>query len=121
MSNVRIEFRHARFWEYINGSRVKLTLKDGQMIRHGYSYPTEEGFHAEYHEWRYWDGVVTLSRETDGRDCDGRLSTHAEFFCAVGDLKAALSSDEGGEIFQVPKWQKGKASQRDYSAEAMGY
>lgn len=48
---------------------------------------TDEGFHAAYTRWELDEegGRVVCEVNTDGSDCDGRLSTRAIYVCAVAD------------------------------------
>lgn len=114
---------NARFWIWWRGGWVKLTLRRGDVRTCGYSERTDEGWHAEWETYRF-DGVfVTRRTETDGRDCDGRLSTDQRDRCHVLGLRAWLAEQEfrppgGGG---VPAWRTIKATRRDYSAEAAGY
>lgn len=130
---VRTEPTNARFWVYINGDFVKLTMNPGDVLEHYSSEDTEEGWASEYDCWSYEDGVIDREYVSDGRDCDGRLSHASQSYCRVGALKADESPK--GPTFLTwetrgnppcdshlrPLWIFGDSSQRDYSAEAMGY
>ena len=112
---------NARFWVWWNDGWVKLTGKPGQRLTFSKGGPTDEGWSREG-ETYYFDndpvtpGVVCQSG-SDGRDCDGRFSTYAEYFCSFQDLSARELEDGR----RVPIWQKTEASRRDYTAESMGY
>ena len=109
--------KNARFWEFVNNSPVKLTLKDGQSLHHTTWYRHEEGWTSHTYLWAYSDGYVIVSEHSDGVDCDGRLERFSQDTCSLEDLA------QGGEYegIRFPRWTLLSASQRDYSAEAMGY
>jgi hypothetical protein len=115
---------NARIWIWVNDSPVKITIPHGRTLRWSHAYRTEEGWSSESHEW-HWDGERLIEQiDTDGRDCDGRLSTSASYFTTPTLFKA----HEPFEPYRVmldnirfPKWEEISAHQRDYSAETMGY
>lgn len=113
---------NARFWIYLNGGPVKLTLKPGQTLRWHTSGPTGEGWHAEGEEW-FFDGcTLWKSWWSDGQDCDGRLQQYGVSTCPVDKL-AVRDLSEFSEFAGIllPEWQGVDAGQRDEYAEAMGY
>ena len=112
--------RNARFWAFINLSPVKITLKPDQELYWGWRRRSEEGWDAEYETWLLEDGVVTSTVDTDGCDCDGRLSTHQSFVCPVERLQDGHQPEEYPDVV-YPAWEREEASQRDYAAEAAGY
>jgi len=109
--------KNARFWEFVNNSPVKLTLRDGQSLHHTTWYRHEEGWTSHTYLWAYSNGCVILSEHSDGVDCDGRLERFSQDTCWIEDL------DQGGEYegLRFPRWTPVSSIQRDYSAEAMGY
>ncbi len=82
-----------------------IEMGEGGRIETGGGGPTEEGWHRFGRVVEMSWGVVTLEEFTDGTDCDGRLSTEHEFIWNPTE----------------EKWVLKDRSQRDYSAEAMGY
>ena len=111
---------NVRFWTFLNGSPVRLKMTPGQSLEWGNSYRTDEGWASEFERWEYDGFEVTCESETDGCDCDGRLSRHYETVALVSDL-AAGSADMDDPLVVFPVWQRVSSGQRDYSAEAMGY
>lgn len=119
--------KNARFWIYMNGGPVKITLKPDQTLEHFQGGRCEEGWSSETTSWEYEDGVVRQERCSDGRDCDGRLTTYGEIVCPLDSLSAGnvpyTDGDEpttwAGVIW--PDWQKESSYQRDEYAEAAGY
>jgi hypothetical protein len=73
------------------------------------------------------ENAVIMKYCTDGRDCDGRLSTDSEAICPRKNLAAHGIDFRFGEArtrwhrTRYPRWHYESRSQRDYSAEAMGY
>lgn len=108
--------KNARFWDYINGSDVKITLRPGQQLHHFKAEPTEEGWTSALNVWKHEGDRVTLLSKHDGVDCDGRLAGGGECWCAIDDLAAR---EVDGVKF--PDWHEGDRWQRDYQAEAAGY
>jgi hypothetical protein len=125
---------NARFWVYLNGSPVKLTLRPGAELHHYWGEPNDEGgWSSAAHRWEYVvndpDFPPHVLRECtiDGRDCDGRLTQHYDSVCSVEDLAAHVVEGaeykdfhDGREIC-YPKWERTTAWNRDEFAEAMGY
>lgn len=122
---------NARFWEYINGSLVKLTLRPGQRLHHSHSETTDEGWSAESKYWEYdadWSTVSFVS-VSDGRDCDGYLSRTTEGQCWVVDLNSRPAfigqnpdyEDLYHDTIKLPNWEYDSARIHDESAIAAGY
>lgn len=109
--------RNARFWAYVNGSNVKLTLSPGRSLAWYQSYPHDEGWSSVYERWTHEGDRITREIATDGRDCDGRFSTFTAGHCPIDKL--AEIEEISGENY--PAWQRDESSQRDYTAESMGY
>ncbi len=107
--------QNARFWEWINGDWVKLTLEPGQTLEWGAGSGDEEGWHAHGSQWSLCAGLVLVAAWTDGADCDGRFSTETKYTCDVEYLRYRADAPK------VPMWENVECSQRDYAAEAMGY
>lgn len=106
-----------RFWIWHNDGYVRLTLRDGQSLMWKSRGPTDEGWLEQGEMWRYDDGVVLNESWTDGVDCDGRFSSGGEWMCPWTDLATHITPDKVG----TPLWTRVSYSQRDFSAEAMGY
>ena len=117
---------NARFWIYLNGGPIKLTLKPGQTLRWCTSHPTDEGWHAEGGSWLHNHGRIRRSWWSEGRDCDGRLS-HFGYDSAPLDKLAEEEpyiGDSRPEDWQgvvYPAWEHEESGQRDEYAEAAGY
>lgn len=109
--------RTVRFWDWLHGSRVRIAIREGQTLRWGHRYSHDEGWSTECRTWTLERGTLKLEVYTDGRDCDGRLETHAEFTCSFEDANSGID----GHGDPMPLWGNRRASQRDYSAEAAGY
>jgi hypothetical protein len=125
---------NARIWLWLNDGWVKLTLQPDQPLNHAHSCHHDEGWSAEYFTWT-WDGHVLVEEHaTDGRDCDGRHSTHSTHSTTPDRFRAHPARRFFNNLdprlpdyempvpdIAVPEWTRGKCRQRDYSAEAMGY
>lgn len=117
--------RNARFWEYVNGDVVKITLKPGQTLHWRQAHQTDEGWSSEEHTWSYVADPlvphVLNEYVNDGRDCDGRLTRFTDSECLLDLLQAGNESYAIDPPVRYPAWQKVGSSQRDYAAEAAGY
>ena len=105
-----------RFWTYHNDADVRLTLTNGQTIALVRGGPTDEGYSHESVRFTLEGDTVVQEYDSDARDCDGRFSTSGTAECRIDRLDAHQYNGQG-----YPKWERVDASQRDYSAEAMGY
>lgn len=106
-----------RFWDWINGGPVRLSLALGETLEWGGGAPDEEGYSAFAQTWRGIPGGVFCEWSTWGRDCDGPHQSGGEAFCLVSRLGAGARGAEGG----WPAWQATTEWQRDHYAEAAGY
>lgn len=111
--------KNARFWVLVNSGFVKLTLRPGDQLQHNASGYHDEGWWSVSDLWDYNGQDVAWCRSTDGTDCDGRLSTYAEKFASIDNLRDHPSWRDRSTL--MPKWEDGESHQRDYAAEAMGY
>lgn len=112
-----------KIWVYHSGSggdgMVRLKLRPGaEPLRTWHGGPDDEGWSSRGERWWVEDGMIRNEVMTDGRDCDGRLSTFHEYVCPVERRHAVYNEYSG---YLMPDWKRGDSSQRDYSAEAMGY
>lgn len=113
--------KNARFWVYINDSHAKLTLTPGQSIHHYRGERTDEGWRSETHVWTHEGSFIRQDWCSDGVDCDGRMTWSATGECALDRLGAHCGYAAPPGTPPMPDWQNIERSQRDYSAEAMGY
>lgn len=110
----------ARFWELINGSPVRIKIDCGQTLRHCCGGSTDEGYTYETNAWSFDGGELVSDRRVDARDCDGRIEHFQTLTCTFDRLRAGvIDSDHSGVVY--PAWDARHRSQRDHSAEAMGY
>ena len=112
--------RNVRFWTRANGTYTKLTLEPGEILRFGYARPTEEGWesHGEEIELSEDGEQLRLEWQSDGSDCDGRLSR--------GGIRVASADPKDFvKCYQFkgmrPDWKEKDSYKRDYQAEAAGY
>lgn len=113
-----------RFWDFVNGGWVKLTLYPGKRLQHTRGGPCDEGYQWTTETWwRDDDGLVHCRYQTDGRDCDGRYSSEQEVTCDPKflDLNDATDADGNRLGFGTPAWATFHSSQRDHAAEVAGY
>lgn len=126
----------ARFWEWINGSWVKLSLRGGDKISK-YTYRDEdEGFSSEHVEYEYDGEYVVRDWYHSARDCDGPISSHGAEMCLVENLRSvevyvppAVPFDIGpeswkhnGKHIMRADWQTYRQTRvRDVFAQRMGY
>lgn len=108
---------NARFWDYLNNGRVKITLRPGQSLTWSKWYRTDEGWSSEGCTWSHEGDGVRCQYGTDGVDCDGRLRQGGELFAPLADLRTGETVDG----IPYPAWEEIESWQRDYAAEAAGY
>lgn len=110
--------RNARFWIWENGDWVKLTMRPGQTITRYWRMPCDEGWASAYSQYQFNGSHVLVECESDGCDCDGRLTDSRLFVCPLANLKA-IEADEDRPA--RPEWEKVRARQFDEYAEMAGY
>ena len=128
----------ARFWTTHHGSPVKVTLTSTRpVLHHREGRTTDEGWSAHGQDFALHEDLsgawVVREDWTDGRDCDGRISTNHAYDCGLDRLKAGphawlpqpLHSGHVVEAIdpeiRFPAWDRLTSGQRDYTAESMNY
>lgn len=117
---------NARFWIFIHGGLVKITLRPGQTLTHSYGGPCEEGWSRYSEQWHYDDerGIIERHWIFEAKDCDGRHANYDSDDCPLHALH------HGGEPYAVgdaanvryPDWRGiGDGGQYDQFAEMSGY
>lgn len=116
---------NARFWVYWNETWCKITLRPGETLELSEAHNHDEGWRSTVETYEHDGERVNYSIDTDGTDCDGRLSASRNGYCELGQLMDVLPNEylieDGNADVMRPNWQEGSASQRDYAAEASGY
>jgi hypothetical protein len=108
------------FWVYFDEQWTGVRLAPGESRDFVSGGKTDEGWSSEAEVYTYdaENGMITLDAYSDGRDCDGRLSTEWHGYCLITGLDARPADEYGPAR---PVWQELRKGQRDYAAEAMGY
>ncbi len=112
-----------RFWHYDpkSGSHIKISLrKNGDAVVFYEWSRTDEGWSSTLDRYTRNGDTVTGETIHDGKDCDGRLTQIYEGVSHYWQLKSYVYDGIPADV-RLPVWDKTEASQRDYSAEAMGY
>ena len=109
--------QNLKFWTYVNGSPVRLTLRPGQKIEHSTGGPDCEGWHRSSIIWTHTGQGVYFESLTDGRDCDGYSSSWRDGFCPADGLTDGATVE--GVTF--PRWGDMTEETRDDYAEMAGY
>ena len=114
--------RNARFWQWVNGGWVKLTLKPGQTLAHHTCNKHDEGWTSTGNTWAYDAETQTIESTLtqDGLDCDGRSSYHCSCWTTLDKLREN-EFDEDGAIIATPRWERGERVCYDQYAEQAGY
>lgn len=122
------EITTARFWTFINGGPVKISLPIGETLQWSKCQRTDEGWGSEAYRWSFEFNEVLEEFTSDGVDCDGRLSRHCDRTCPLDRLKRRIPRKTQDEEYnqnvnglRFPAWEGKSHGQRDYAAEAMGY
>jgi hypothetical protein len=109
---------NARFWHYVNGGLVKITIKPGQELSHSTSEQHDEGYSFQAASWRYDGAHVQRECTGGGKDCDGFISYSYDAICSVDKLHTDWN--KYSEVY-YPTWQNTDARQYDQYAEMMNY
>jgi hypothetical protein len=115
--------KRAKFWTHVNGSIVKVKIKEGQTFSHWSFQYTDEGYRMAYHRFEFDGKLVKDEWETDSIDCDGRHGYGGEdcfhyMAYLIGDSVAYV--DEHGNKF--PHWSKlSRLPVYDQFAQMMNY
>ena len=115
--------RNARFWAYLNGGLVKITLRPGQSLSWNNSRQTEEGWNTEFDSWEHIGDRIIRDCGSMGRDCDGRIEYYSTSECMLTDLACGCEPygiDDCADV-RYPAWELTDDHCRDYAAEAAGY
>lgn len=116
-----------RFFDYdptISAYRYIVLSPENPKVEAFTSGEHEEGWSSTAVTWELDGDVVRCTVYTDGRDCDGRMSSCDVSVCSIGCLADRVpycAEGEKAHPFKVPEWTDEKSSRRDYSAEAAGY
>jgi hypothetical protein len=100
--------RSVRFWHYgPDGQPIKIRLTEGKQIYWSRGGVADEGWHRDSYIWGFYGDWVYEHHCSDGRDCDGRLTTHYHSRCHVNALnKGVMDADNPGVVY--PAWQRDK-------------
>ena len=118
---------NARFWTYVNGGWVKLTLEPGQFFEWHEGGPTDEGWDWTTHTWQSIGEYVSHITARNACDCDGRMEWANRYRAHVLALRnhlpytPALFPLGDNKPLLVPRWETISRSQRDHEAEKAGY
>lgn len=117
------ELRTLRFWVFLNGGYVRITLPPGDKVvgRVKCDDAGGEGFSRNVQTWERHPemrGHVLRKVTESGRDCDGPYRTGYEMACSYDRLARILCTFTEA---RTPDWQHLDSYQRDYAAEAAGY
>lgn len=116
---MRIEpTKTARFWIYAHGW-VRLALRPGQSVTHREGGPMEEGWSYETRTWSHNGDHLVYAQTINAQDCDGRLDQYYD--AEATRLEDFYEHDSGKLVGPRPVWEDERSSQRDHTAEAMGY
>lgn len=115
----------ARFWDWCGDGWVKLCIRPGATLTRTTGGPHDEGYSYTAEEWTNVGVGVIRTRETWGRDCDGRYEDGTTAFCPMTHLAArpmdGPDSPSGNAGISVPEWTYTAEHRRDHAAEAAGY
>jgi hypothetical protein len=114
----------ARFWDWVGGSMVRISLQDGEVRRWSKGGTTDEGWSSEILEWRREGSVVYFESVIDGRDCDGRLCETSKYQCSLDNLATREVKGEGLGLdgdYLLPTWERVGGEVYDEYARMAGY
>lgn len=108
-----IKDHQIKFSYYVNNKRIKISLKD-QEVLHIYSFtPDEEGYSSEQIKLKRDNSKIFLYIIMEGRDCDGPLKQYYTAVCLQKNLRKGYKG--------TPLWETINKSQIDTFAESMNY
>lgn len=113
------QLQNLRFWEFMNGGWVRITLRPGQRLTWRKSSYDEEGYSHFSESWEHEGDRIVNQWGEDCSDCDGRLTRGGEMACSAESVAAIPAYGE--PTLLRPDWKKITSGQRDYAAEAAGY
>jgi hypothetical protein len=117
-------YQNARFWVYLNGGPVKITLRPYDSLSWGAVRSTDEGWEREGHAWSHLGDRVHDGATWEGQDCDGRLGRYWEGFALLDELHhlpGYPEDDPNMTGVSYPNWQQEQCRQWDQYAEMAGY
>jgi hypothetical protein len=112
----RRDIPRARFWIWVNGGPVKLTVQQGKHLLWEGGGPTEEGARYMEYTWILDGALVTEFKHYEESDCDGYIQSYTRRSCSIFRLR-----EYEGDGTHYPEWQTEDTRYRDHSAERMGY
>ncbi len=124
MKSLLFHPQNARFWTFIHGGWVKLTLRSGQSLRHSCAYDNGEGWSWESCRWTFDGETVTRDYGSGGRDCDGASSQSGSDECPLADLQTVGAFRPTFNSLGIlrPAWrQAGPTVVYDQFAQLEGY
>ena len=115
---VRIWVSHGESWVKIRVGKDPVHIDEGGPWDEGYSY-SRDTYHVDF-------GILYLETASTARDCDGRFDSFTELRVPIIDGRPAFKLASADDEYAPPdrrriQWERFNSSQRDYSAEAMGY
>jgi hypothetical protein len=111
--------KNLRFWHFVHGSPVKLTIKHGQTLNHCQGEPTDEGYSMSAVSFFHQGDKVERHDISRGRDCDGESGAFMVLHCAINKLYGR--SNEYSPCGHSPAWVIEADEVYDRNAEAAGY
>lgn len=112
-----------RFWEYKNGSPVRMKIRAGETLRHYQWRYTEEGWDSELDTWEIVGDELIRTTCYDGRGCDGRLCRNYINACKLDRLYSGnrIQWRWGKVNVCLPAWEIMDRWNYDEFAARMGY
>ena len=128
VDRTRYPYPRVRIWEWLNCAPVCITLEAGKPLTWYQSRRHDEGWSSDEYTWLYLPfpsnpdrGEIYLEWVGDGHDCDGRHTSRRQSVCAVAGGVVAEGTFSLDDDVVYPCWKSGGGSERDYTAESMGY
>lgn len=114
------------FYFRFDGKEYTVHLVPGHPVYFNSFRYTDEGYTSQACSLTLnrFDYQIDYETRSDGRDCDGRMSSYGFYTCKRHNRakhKAWCNYGEKPKRFRYPEWTLVDCEQRDYSAEVMGY
>lgn len=119
----------ARFWVFINGGWIKLSIPLNTTYTWRRSEETDEGYRVTCHSWSHWPDNEEMEKVPEveweyscrEKDCDGICDRSGTLTCPVEDLRVVLALGIPNAPGLLPNWKTEESHYRDHAAEAAGY
>lgn len=117
-----------RIWIWHNNDWARITLPFEEKVVVYSGGPHCEGYSYTSHAYYNYGNGIKCEVYTNSRDCDGRFESYTVWYAKGKPRRVSAKTDntlgamrKRFRTVRTPRWVKQESSQRDYTAESMGY